>query len=141
MPSKFATGKYILKNPKKYVGTKAPTFRSSWEYKVFQWLDETPGISNWASEPIKIPYQNPITGKVSNYIPDLMFSYLDKSGKQRVELVEIKPLKETLLEAAKSKQDKINFAVNQCKWASASAWCKQNGIFFRILTEKDIFGI
>lgn len=141
MPSKFATGKYHLKNPKKYVGTKIPTYRSSWEYKVFQWLDETPGITSWASEPIKIPYQNPITGKVSNYIPDLLFKYIDRTGKERIELIEIKPLKETLLEAAKSKKDRIALAVNQSKWEQARLWCKAHGVFFRVLTEKDIFGI
>jgi len=141
MPSKFATGKYNIKNPKKYVGTKAPTFRSSWEYRVFQWLDETPGVISWASEPIKIPYQNPFTGKASNYIPDLLFTYLDKTGVQRIELVEIKPLKETLLESAKSKKDKIAYVLNQSKWASAQAWAKHHGAVFRVLTEKDIFGI
>jgi len=29
---KFAQGKYKVKNPEKYVGTKEPTYRSSWEF-------------------------------------------------------------------------------------------------------------
>ena len=141
MPSRFANGTYKVKNPQKYVGAKAPTYRSKWEYKVFQWLDETPGITAWSSEPIKIPYQNPITGKINNYIPDLLFKYIDKTGKERTELVEIKPLRETLLEAAKTKKDKIAYVINQSKWHQAKLWAEAHNVYFRVLTEKDIFGI
>jgi hypothetical protein len=28
----FARGKYELKNPEKYIGTKTPMYRSSWEW-------------------------------------------------------------------------------------------------------------
>lgn len=138
---KFAQGTYKPKNPKKYVGNKSPTYRSSWEHKVFMWLDESPSVVNWASEPIKIPYLHPVTGKVANYIPDLLISYIDVKGVKHTELIEIKPIKETLLEYAKTKKDKITLTVNINKWQQAEAWAKQRGIVFRVITEKDIFGI
>lgn len=144
--SKFATGVFTLKNGKKYVGKKPPTYRSSWEYKIFKWMDETPQVISWASEPIKIPYVNPLkpnaNGKPNFYIPDLLFTYIDgKTGKQVTEMVEIKPIKETLAEHVKTKRDMMAYTVNQAKWQQATAWCKQHGITFRILTERDIFGV
>lgn len=137
--SKFIQGQYKPINPAKYVGDSYPLYRSSWEKRVFMWLDEHQSVTSWASEPLKIPYKNPFTGTVHNYIPDLLISYADKYGKQHVELVEIKPLRETLLERAKTKKDKINLAVNMAKWAAAQAWCKDKKIGFRVITERDIW--
>lgn len=139
--AKFTQGVYRVKNANKYVGTKAPTYRSSWELKIFVWLDENKSVANWASEPVKIPYQNPVTGKASNYIPDLLVKYIDRTGKTIVELWEIKPIKETILEFAKSKKDKLAYAVNSSKWQQATGWCVQRGIKFRVITEKDLFGV
>ena len=44
-----------------------------------------------ASEPVKITYQNPLTGKVTGYVPDFVITYIDASGKKHAELIEIKP--------------------------------------------------
>jgi len=30
-------------------------------------------------------------------------------------------------------------AINYAKWASATAWCKRQGITFRVITEDDMF--
>lgn len=138
---KFAQGAYHPKNPSKYVGAKSPLYRSSWEHRVFIWLDESPSVVSWASEPIKIPYLDPFTGKVRSYTPDLLIKYVSKGGKQHVELIEIKPKRETMLEHAKTKRDKIALATNMNKWQQAEAWSKQRGIIFRVITEMDIFGI
>lgn len=139
--AKFANGLYYPQNVSKYVGKSYPRYRSSWEKKVFQWLDLSPGVIAWGSELVKIPYQNPLTGKLSNYIPDLMIKYRDASGREHAELVEIKPIKETLVEFAKSKKDQMALAVNQSKWHQAQMWCKSKGLVFRVITEQDIFGI
>lgn len=143
--AKYSRGIYKLKNPGKYAGNKSPEYRSSWENRVFQWMDETPQVISWASEPIKIPYINPlkpnVNGKPNFYIPDILFMYIDKSGNKVTELVEIKPVSQTLIEKAKSKRDLMAFAVNQAKWDQARSWCQQRGLTFRILTERDIFGI
>jgi len=99
--SKFAKGKYNLKNPDKYIGLGTPTYRSSWEFSFCKFCDEHQSVSKWASESIKIPYRNPVTGKQSIYVPDFFIVYIDKNGKQKSELVEIKPANQTILEKAK----------------------------------------
>ena len=139
--SKYSSGVFKPKFPKKYVGKIAPRYRSSWERSVFQFLDENTNVISWASEPIRIPYVNPFTGKNTNYIPDLLIKYIDRRGKEHVELIEIKPSTQTFQESAKSKYDKASVILNHAKWKQASNWCKQYDITFRILTESDIFGM
>lgn len=102
-------------------------------------LDSHPSVIQWASESIRIPYRNPLTGKNSQYVPDFLVLYKDKNGNQRAELVEVKPKKEAMLENAKSKRDKAFLMVNQAKWAAAMAYCKKNGLTFRLITEDDLF--
>ena len=90
--SRFAQGKFNLKNPEKYIGTKTPTYRSGWEFTFMKFCDEHPAITQWASEAVRIPYRNPLTGKQTIYVPDFFIAYADKSTKQRVELIEVKPI-------------------------------------------------
>ena len=137
---KFAQGKFNVKNPDKYVGNKMPTYRSSWEFAFMRFCDEHTSVAQWASEAIKIPYRHPFTGKHTVYVPDFFIVYVDKKGKQKVELIEVKPASQSFHErVGKSKQNQSAWVVNQAKWEAASAWCKQKGIFFRIVTEDDIF--
>ena len=137
---KFAQGKFNVKNPDKYVGNKMPTYRSSWEFAFMRFCDEHTSVAQWASEAIKIPYRHPFTGKHTVYVPDFFIVYVDKKGKQKVELIEVKPASQSFHErVGKSKQNQSAWVVNQAKWSAASTWCKQKGIFFRIVTEDDIF--
>ena len=53
-------------------------------------------------------------------------------------MVEIKPAKQTLAEA-KTQVDKAAAVVNHAKWESAKAWCKSQGMGFRVITEHQIF--
>lgn len=138
--ARFAQGKYTLKYPEKYVGHKTPTYRSSWEFAFMRFCDEHPNVSQWASESIKIPYKNPLTGKHTIYVPDFFIVYNNKTGKQRVELIEVKPANQTLRERiGKSVHNQASYILNNAKWEAARAWCKQKGIFFRVITENDIF--
>jgi len=139
MASKYANGKFQLKNPKKYVGKKAPTYRSSWENTVMTFFDNNPAILQWASEAIHINYRNPFTGKNTIYVPDFFILYVDAAGKQHAEIIEVKPLKETTLEAAKSTRDKAAAILNQAKWQAARAYCASQGLVFRVVTEHDLF--
>ena len=137
---RFAQGKFTLKNPEKYVGNKTPTYRSSWEFTFMKFCDEHPSVAQWASEAIRIPYRNPLTGKHTIYVPDFFIAYGDKTGAQRVELIEVKPANQTLKEKlGRSRANQAHYVVNQAKWTAARAWCKQKGIHFRIITESDIF--
>ena len=137
--SKYANGKYTIKNPEKYIGKRAPTYRSSWEFTFCTFCDNNPAIVNWASEAITIPYFNPVSGKQTVYIPDFLIVYEDAHQKKHTELIEIKPSKEATMESAKSYRDKLMVAVNMAKWAAADAWCRANNIRFRVVTEYDIF--
>lgn len=137
--SKFATGKYQVKNPEKYIGKRAPTYRSSWEFTFCSFCDNNPAVVNWASEAVQIPYFNPVSGKNTIYVPDFLIVYVDKNQRKHTELVEVKPLKETTMESAKSLRDKYSVAINMAKWAAADAWARANNIRFRVVTEFDIF--
>lgn len=137
--SKYSQGQFIPTNPQKLVGNATIYYRSSWELTVMTLLDKHPNVVHWASESITIPYVNPLTGKRSLYIPDFFVLYKDKNGKERAELIEVKPAREAIAENAKSKRDKAALLVNTAKWASAMTYCKQAGINFRILTEDQIY--
>ena len=138
--SRFAQGKFNLKNTEKYIGNRTPTYRSGWEFTFMKFCDEHPSVAKWASEAIRIPYRNPLSGKQTIYVPDFFIVYSDRKGKQRVELIEVKPKNQTVKEkVGRSKHNQAHWIVNQAKWEAARAYCKQNGIYFRIVTEDDIF--
>jgi hypothetical protein len=138
--AKFAQGVFQPKNPGKYIGKGSIRFRSSWELTVMNFFDANSNIVQWASESVKIPYRHPFTNKQTIYVPDFFVMYQDKSGTQRAELIEVKPLKQTTLqEAGRSKSAQVAAIINQAKWQSAAAWCKKMGISFRVITEKDIY--
>lgn len=140
MARRYAQGKFEPKNPEKYIGNKMPTYRSGWEFTFMKFCDENPSVIQWASEAIKIPYRNPLTGKQTIYVPDFFIAYGDKSGNQKVELIEVKPANQTLKEkVGRNKTNQAQWVVNQAKWEAARAWCKQKKITFRIITENEIF--
>jgi len=137
--SKFVNGKYTPKHPEKYIGKKVPTFRSSWELNTMRFLDNNPAILSWASESLVIPYRNPVSGKQSVYVPDFVVVYIDANNKQHVEVWEVKPLKETGINEAKSQRDRLVIAINIAKWQMAMQFCAAHNMFFRVVTEADIF--
>jgi hypothetical protein len=140
MASKFARGKFQMSQPDKYVGTKVPTYRSSWELSFMKFCDTNISVQKWASEAVQIPYRDPLTGRQTVYVPDFFIQYVDKLGKMHVELIEIKPASQTILErVGKNKYNQAQFVKNQAKWASANLWCKQQGIKFRVVNENDLF--
>jgi hypothetical protein len=96
--------------------------RSSWERAYFKYLDENPEVIAYYVEYAKVPYvSNKGTGKVRNYIPDLIIEYAD-----RKEMVEIKPVKQ------------LNKLVNIKKFDAARTWCATLGMTFRIVTEIEL---
>ena len=135
---KYQSGKYAPTNPDKYLGKRVPHYRSGWELAVFRMCDNHPAILGWGSETHRIPYRNPLTGKQSTYVPDLLIVYKDRKGKNHAEIVEIKPASQTLGEA-RTQAQKAAAVVNQAKWEAASAFAKSNGMGFRVITENQIF--
>ena len=137
---RFAQGRFIPKNPEKYVGTRTPIYRSSWEFVFMKTCDENPGIEQWASEAIKIPYRDPTTGRGTVYVPDFLIVYNDKNGKKHAELIERKPSDQQLLEkVGKNRGKQLQYVKNMAKWEAARVWCKQKGLIFRVINENDLF--
>jgi hypothetical protein len=137
--SKYRQGVYQIKNTAKYVGKGLPRFRSGWEFSFMMFCDSNEHIVNWASEPVRIPYRNPLTGKNTNYVPDFIVTYRGPNNTLRAELIEIKPKKQSLIESKQSQYDRAMVAINYAKWSAAQAWCKAQGLTFRVLTEEDIY--
>lgn len=101
--------------------------------------DNHPSVLQWASEAIAIPYMCPFRKRRSQYVPDFFVVYIDRNGNQHVEVVEIKPHKETGQSLTRSRRDAMVAVKNQAKWAAAQAYCAANGFIFRVVTEKDLF--
>jgi hypothetical protein len=137
---KYAQGIFTPRNPEKYAGKGTIRYRSSWELAFMNFCDTNDNILAWASEAIQIPYINPLKQKKTHYIPDFFIKYRNAAGQEVAEMIEIKPSKETSLEAAgRSVRNQAYAVVNQAKWKAAASWCADRNINFRILTEHDIF--
>ena len=137
--AKFAQGLFAPENNQKYVGTKAPRYRSSWELAFMRMCDAHPNIVSWASEAIRIPFIHPVTGRKTQYVPDFIIQYTDKNGKKHNEVVEIKPFAQTSEDRATHINERQMVVVNKAKWSAANEWCSKKGMRFRVLTENEIF--
>ena len=141
---KWSQGVYRVKNPEKYVGVineNFPKYRSSWETSFMSFCDNNDNIISWASEPIKIPYFNPIKQKQSLYIPDFIICYQDKLGNKKMEMIEIKPMGQAVLTEKTTEKEKADIIVNSAKWKAAIKFCKMRDMDFRILTKNEIYGM
>ena len=137
--SHWAQGPYTVINRAKYVGNGTPRYRSGWELTFMRFLDSNDHILQWASEPLAIPYRHPLTGKMTNYIPDFLITYRTKDNTMKAELIEIKPKKQSVIESKMSSKDRAIVAINYCKWDAASKWARNNGLTFRVITEDQMF--
>jgi hypothetical protein len=132
-------GVYTVQNRKKYIAQKPPIFRSGWEASYMRHCDLNPKIVKWGSECVKIPYYDPTLQKNRNYIMDFIVIY--ETG--RVELIEVKPHKQTIkprITKKKSKKTIIHesqtYDTNLAKWEAAREFCRKRDYDFRIITEK-----
>jgi len=126
---------------------KAIKYRSGWEKRFCIFCDMNDNIIKVNSEGMRVPYQNPITGKMSNYYLDFMMETSD--GK--IWLIEIKPYAQTIPPKQPRKNAKNpqkaqknylkaveTYLVNEAKWKAAEALCKEKGWIFKIITEKEL---
>ena len=137
--SHWAQGPYTVINREKYVGNGTPRYRSGWELSFMKFCDSNDHVLQWASESIAIPYRHPLTGKMTQYIPDFLITYRTSNNTIRAELIEIKPKKQSVIESKMSAKDRAIVAINYCKWDAASKWARKNGLTFRVITENDMF--
>jgi hypothetical protein len=137
--TKFAQGVYKVINLQKYVGTKSPRYRSSWEFTFMKFCDENNHVLQWASESVSIPYRHPLTGKQTIYVPDFLITYQGSNGRTVAELIEIKPRKQSVIEGKMSERDRAIVAINYAKWDAATKWARRQGLTFRVLNEDQIY--
>jgi len=139
--AKTYKGKYQPKNPKKYKGDYTNiTYRSSWELRVFNYMDRNPDVIAWSSEEIVIPYRSPIDGRYHRYFPDVYMK--TKNGTEY--LLEIKPFHETQPPKKKSRVTKkyLNevktWGINSAKWEAAHEYCADRKWKFQLITENEL---
>lgn len=134
-------GKYIPKNPEKYVGDITNiVYRSSWERRLMKFLDENSNVLKWGSEEAVIPYFSPVDNKMHRYFVDAYAKIQTKSG-VKTYLIEVKPKHQTVppkkpKRMSKKYQDALKtYAVNEAKWNAAKRVCDERDWSFMILTE------
>jgi hypothetical protein len=137
--SRWAQGNYTILNPAKYAGKGTPRYRSGWEFSFMKFCDTNDNVLQWASESIAIPYRHPLTGKMTQYVPDFLITYRNRDNTVRAELIEIKPKKQSVIESKMSDRDRAVVAINYAKWDAATKWARANGLTFRVITESDMF--
>ena len=146
MAVNYKQGRFIPKNPKKYLGD--PTniiYRSGWEKRVMQYLDEQTGITAWSSEEIIIPYISPVDNRAHRYFVDFYVEAVGRDGDKRKMLLEVKPLAQSQEPKKQSRRTKryitevMTWGVNQAKWKAAEEYCKGKGWEFKVITEKELF--
>ena len=138
-------GRYTPKNPKKYKGDYHNiVYRSLWERKFMVYCDNSDNILEWGSEEIIIPYLSPWDGKLHRYFPDFYIKVRQASGDIKKFIIEVKPKKQTRPPEPVHRKTKkwLNevktYSINEAKWKSASEWCSNNDMEFKILTEDEL---
>lgn len=138
-------GKYSPKNPQKYRGDATNiVYRSTWECRVMNWLDNAESVLEWGSEEFSISYMSPVDGKPHRYFPDFYVKSRKADGTVEVQILEIKPHKQTVEPQKKSRVTKqyinevVTYGVNQAKWKAANEFCLDRGWKFKVLTEYDL---
>ena len=149
----YYQGEFEPKFPEKCLNIrrngKKPFGRSSWEFRVFNWLDLNENVIEWGSEVVKIPYIFDIDQKLHNYFPDIIARIKDKDGIPHTYLLEIKPEKQTTPPKVPQRKTKkamknydyarYHYIMNKNKWRSARQYCEGKEWKFRLVTEKNLF--
>jgi hypothetical protein len=102
---------------------KSCKYRSGWELKYFEHLDQDPDVIDWESEPFTIPYvSNKKTGRIRRYIPDIIV----RRKSTGVRLEEIKP------------RNKMEKRLVARKLQAGHDWAADNNILFVVITEVEL---
>ena len=139
-------GRYTPKNPKKYKGDYHNIiYRSSWERKFMVYCDNSDNILEWGSEEVIITYLSPWDGKIHRYFPDFYIKVKQSDGGLKKFIIEVKPKKQCKPPDSSPKRktrkwfsEVKTWGINEAKWKSASEWCSNNDMEFKILTEDEL---
>jgi hypothetical protein len=153
-PSK---GKYTPSNPDKYLGDPAKIiYRSSWELSAMLFFDAHHSVVGWMSEGLPtnhvhtglngIPYRNPFTGRWTFYVPDFFIISINNQKQKTMQVIEVKPFDEvppamTGFTGKVNEMKQARQMLNAAKYAAAMQYCAARGWQFRVMTEKDMFGL
>ncbi len=139
--AKSYRGLYRPTNPKKYVGnTKQIVYRSLLERRFMRYCDLNQDILFWASEELPVRYYNPLDKKYHRYFPD----FVVKTVNNDKYMIEIKPSRQVAKPKPPKKKTKsymresFEYIKNQAKWQAAKSYCDDNGMQFKVITEKDL---
>ena len=139
--AKSYRGLYRPTNPKKYVGnTKQIVYRSLLERRFMRYCDLNEDILYWASEELPVRYYNPLDKKYHRYFPD----FVVKTVNNEKYMIEIKPSRQVAKPKPPKKKTKsymresFEYIKNQAKWQAAKSYCEDNGLEFKIISEKDL---
>ena len=139
--AKSYRGLYRPTNPKKYVGnTKQIVYRSLLERRFMRYCDLNEDILYWASEELPVRYYNPLDKKYHRYFPD----FIVKTVNNEKFMIEIKPSRQTTKPKAGKKKtrtfmrESYEYIKNKAKWQAAKSYCSDNGMKFKIITEKEL---
>lgn len=138
-------------------------YRSSWEYKIMNWLDKSEKVVKWGAECITIPYQmthfdrGDVSVKNHNYYPDFYYEMLSNDGSLKKVVAEVKPKKEfemvialqekrlqvpnqsSNLKKLKSFEYDLKMAQkNRDKWNTMIKYCNKKGWEFIVITEEHL---
>ena len=136
-------GKFKPKYPNKYKGDiKEIVYRSSWELKMMKYCDTTKSIIEWGSEELVIPYLSPCDGRYHRYFPDFYVKVRTKNGSVKKYVIEVKPKNQCTPPESNPKRrtgvwyNKVKtWGINKAKWKSATEFCLDHNMEFKILTE------
>ena len=139
--AKSYRGLFRPNNPKKYVGnTKQIVYRSLLERRFMRYCDLNDDILYWASEELPVRYYNPLDKKYHRYFPD----FVVKTVNNDKYMIEIKPSRQVAKPKPPKKKTKsymresFEYIKNQAKWQAAKSYCDDNGMQFKVITEKDL---
>ena len=155
MKYKSKKGWYTLQNPNKFIppvdthmksfneSSNSIEFKSSLEEKAWRYFDLVPKVKRFSIEPLYIPYLSPKDNRYHRYFIDAYVEFEDKKF-----LVEVKSSNETVPPKKPKKSTSkseyyyqkavMTYKINQAKWNSTINYCKDKGLNFIILTEKEL---
>jgi len=147
----WVQGTFQPTHPEKYIGYGNPTYRSSWEKRVMEYMDRNENVIRWGSETLQIKYVFELStnGKQKNYYVDFYCEIRNQQGTVEKVAIEVKPDTQTRPpippknKTAKAMKNYLysvsTYVKNQNKWKSAKIFCEKQGIRFMLLTENDLF--
>ena len=105
-----------------------------------RYCDLNEDILYWASEELPVRYYNPLDKKYHRYFPD----FVVKTANNDKYMIEIKPSRQVAKPKPPKKKTKsymresFEYIKNQAKWSAAKSYCDDNGMQFKLITEKDL---